>query len=194
MDTTDTDNIDRADMFSLKRGQISALNSLMDRHSSSVFGFLYRMLGNEEDANDLAQETFVRVYQACQSFDTAQKFTTWLFTIAANLARNQIRWRSRHPNVSLDAETDSDTLGLSDILPSDATTPQQAAEEAERNETVRRAVQLLPEEMREAIVLCEWEDMTVAEAAAVLNTTPKAVESRLYRARKLLSEKLKRWL
>ena len=194
MDTTDTDNIDRADMFSLKRGQISALNSLMDRHSSSVFGFLYRMLGNEEDANDLAQETFVRVYQACQSFDTAQKFTTWLFTIAANLARNQIRWRSRHPNVSLDAETDSDTLGLSDILPSDATTPQQAAEEAERNATVRRAVQLLPEEMREAIVLCEWEDMTVAEAAAVLNTTPKAVESRLYRARKLLSEKLKRWL
>jgi RNA polymerase sigma-70 factor (ECF subfamily) len=73
-------------------------------------------------------------------------------------------------------------------------TPAQTAEASERAEAVRAAVQRLPDDLREAVVLCEWEDLAVAEAAAVLNTTPKAVESRLYRARQLLRERLKKWL
>ncbi len=194
MDTIDSDTLDRMDMASLKRGHAAALNSLMERHASSVYYFLFRMLSNEEDANDIAQETFIRVYQSCQSFDTSQKLTTWLFTIAANLARNHIRWRTRHSNVSLDKEGESDEQSLLETLPSSMATPHQEAVSAERVAAVRSAVQSLPEEMREAIMLCEWEDLAVAEAATVLNTTPKAVESRLYRARKLLSEKLKRWL
>ncbi|MCX6904471.1 MAG: sigma-70 family RNA polymerase sigma factor [Verrucomicrobia bacterium] len=194
MEPTDTDALDRGDMASLVGGHDAALNDLMDRHATALFPFLCRMLANEEDANDLAQETFVRVYRARESYEPGQKFSTWLFTIAANLARNQLRWRSRHPNVSLDAESETTGQTLGDTLPAASATPHQSTDAAERAEAVRAAVQTLPEDMREAIVLCEWEDMAVAEAAKVLQSTPKAVESRLYRARQLLRDKLKKWL
>ena len=194
MDTTDSDVLDRADMARLVSGHDAALNDLMDRHATAVFHFLCRMLGNEDDANDLAQETFVRVFRARESYQPEQRFSTWLFTIAANLARNQLRWRSRHPNVSLDAESDSTEQTLGDTLPANSATPLQHADAAERAAAVRAAVQSLPDDLREAIVLCEWEDLAVAEAAAVLQSTPKAVESRLYRARQLLREKLKKWM
>lgn len=194
MDTANTEALDRADMARLVGGHDAALNDLMDRHAPAVFRFLCRMLGNEDDANDLAQETFVRVYRARESYRPEQKFSTWLFTIAGNLARNQFRWRSRHPNVSLDAESETTEQTLGDTLPSGIATPHQATVATERAEAVRAAVQNLPDDMREAIVLCEWEEMAVAEAAAVLQSTPKAVESRLYRARNLLRERLKAWL
>jgi RNA polymerase sigma-70 factor (ECF subfamily) len=194
MDTGDTDALDRADMHSLAGGHDAALDDLMARHATAVFHFLCRMLGNEDDADDLAQETFVRVYRARDSYKPGQKFSTWLFTIAGNLARNLLRWRSRHPNVSLDTQSDTTGQTLGETLPAATATPHQSAEAAERAEAVRAAVQALPEDMREAIILCEWEDMALAEAAVVLNTTPKAVESRLYRARQLLRERLQKWL
>ena len=194
MDTADTQALDRADMARLVGGHAAALNDLMDRHALAVFRFLCRMLGNQDDANDLAQDTFVRVYRARASYKPEQKFSTWLFTIAGNLARNQFRWRSRHPNVSLDAESESTDQSLGDTLQSGIATPHQATVAAERSKAVRAAVQALPDDLREAIVLCEWDDMSLAEAADVLQTTPKAVESRLYRARQLLREKLKHWL
>jgi len=83
-----SDARDRADMERLAAGQDAALNDLMERHATRLFHFLCRMVGNEDDANDLAQETFVRVFRARASFRTGEKFSTWLFTIAANLARN----------------------------------------------------------------------------------------------------------
>ena len=194
MDSANHDAPDRADMARLTGGHDAALNDLMDRHAVTVFRFLCRMLGNEEDANDLAQETFVRVYRARASYRPEQTFSTWRFTIAANLARNQLRWRSRHRNVSLDAESATREQTLGESLPAATPTPDQSTEAAERAEAVRAAVQALPEDLREAVVLCEWEDLPVAEAAAVLHTTSKAVESRLYRARQQLRERLKRWL
>lgn len=166
----------------------------MERHATNVFRFLYRMLANEDDANDLAQETFVRVFQHRASFRTEQKFSTWLYTIAANLGRNHYRWRSRHPNVSLDAESGTSEQSLGEVLPADDPAPSEAVEATERAAAVRAAVHDLPEDLREAILLCEWEELSMAEAAVILKTTPKAVESRLYRARQALREKLKKWL
>ena len=194
MDTVDTEALDRADMAKLASGHDAALNDLMERHAPGVFHFLCRMLGNEEDANDLAQDTFVRVYRARDSYNSEHKFITWLLTIAANLARNHHRWRARHPSISLDAESETTEQTLGDTLPAATTDPNQAAEAAERAKAVRAAVQALPDDMREAIILCEWEALPVAEAATVLQSTPKAVESRLYRARNLLREQLKKWL
>jgi RNA polymerase sigma-70 factor (ECF subfamily) len=185
---------DRADMERLAAGQDAALNDLMERHASPVFHFLCRMVGNEDDANDLAQETFVRVFRARASFRTSEKFSTWLFTIAANLARNHFRWRSRHPNVSLEAETGEAEQTLGSTLTANDPAPNEQALAAERAAAVRAAVGKLPEDLREAIVLCEWEELSVADAAKILETTPKAVESRLYRARQILRERLKSWL
>jgi RNA polymerase sigma-70 factor (ECF subfamily) len=188
------DALDRADMERLAAGQDTALNDLMERHATPVFHFLCRMVGNEDDANDLAQETFVRVFRARASFRPNEKFSTWLFTIAANLARNHFRWRSRHPNVSLEAETGETEQTLGGTLPANDPAPNEQALATERAAAVRDAVGKLPEDLREAVVLCEWEECSMAEAAAILETTPKAVESRLYRARQMLREKLKSWL
>jgi RNA polymerase sigma-70 factor (ECF subfamily) len=188
------DACDRADMEKLQAGHDAALNDLMARHATPVFHFLCRMVGNEDDANDLAQETFVRVFKSSASFRAEQKFSTWLFTIAANLARNHFRWRSRHPNISLDAENAETEQTLGSTLPSNTASPKEAALAGERAAAVRAAVKNLPEDLREAIVLCEWEERSVVEAATILEATPKAVESRLYRARGILRERLKSWL
>ena len=193
-DAQPADARDRADMERLAAGQDAALNDLMERHAAPVFHFLCRMMGNEDDASDLAQETFARVFRARASFRPDEKFSTWLFTIAANLARNHFRWRSRHPNISLEAETGEAGQTLGGTLPANDPAPDESALTAERAEAVRLAVGKLPEDLREAIVLCEWEECSVAEAAAILETTPKAVESRLYRARQVLRERLNAWL
>ncbi len=181
-------------MERLIAGQETALNDLMERHATPVFHFLCRMVGNEDDANDLAQETFVRVFKSRDSFRKSGKFSAWLFTIAANLARNHFRWRARHPAISLETEYAETERTLGSTLPSDAPAPNEQALATERTEAIRAAVGRLPEDLREAIVLCEWEELSVAEAATVLETTPKAVELRLYRARQLLRERLKGWL
>jgi RNA polymerase sigma-70 factor (ECF subfamily) len=183
-------DLDRADMRRLAAGQSAALNDLMSRHAQPLFGFLFRMLGNEDDANDVAQEAFVRVYQHAGSFKPEARFNTWLFTIAGNLARNHYRWRSRHPALSLDAPNDATGSSIGETIPCARPAPDQAAASADRVRAVRAAVDALPPELREAIILCEWEDNSVSAAAAILQVKPKAVENRLYRARNLLREKL----
>lgn len=194
-DTSELDTRDREDMVRLIAGHDTALNELMERHATPLFHFLCRMLGNEDDANDLAQESFVRVFRAKASFRTSAKFSTWLYTIAANLARNQLRWRSRHPNVSLDAPAvDNPEQTLATTLPDGAPAPGEQALTAERAAAVRRAVNGLPEDLREAVVLCEWEELSMADAATIAGCTAKAIESRLYRARQLLREQLKQWI
>ena len=192
IEASDAEQRDRADMARLAAGEDAALNDIMERHGKPVFHFLCRMLANEDDANDLAQETFVRVYRSKNQFRSGAKFTTWLYTIAANLARNHFRWRSRHPNVPLESENDEPSPA--DHLASSGLPPNEANLHAERNAAVQSAVSGLPPDLREAIVLCEWEEHAVAEAAIILKSTPKAVESRLYRARQILRTKLKQWL
>jgi RNA polymerase sigma factor (sigma-70 family) len=193
METIDTAEQDRADMQALATGHEAALNALMERHAGPVFQFLFRMLSDEDDAHDLAQETFVRVYRYRERYDGG-KFTTWLYTIAGNLARSEYRRRSRHPNLSLETENSSEGQTLGETIRSSDPSPGECADSSERHRVVREAVTALPDDLREALVLCEWEDMSIADAASVLNTTKKAVESRLYRARQLLRDKLKKWL
>jgi RNA polymerase sigma-70 factor (ECF subfamily) len=193
METIDTAEQDRADMERLADGHDAALNALMERHAGPVYQLLFRMLNDKEDANDLAQETFTRVYRHRERYDGG-KFTTWLYTIASNLARNEYRRRGRHPNVPLDAEFGEEGKTFAETLKSNAAEPNEEAESAERHLAVRGAVEKLPTELKEVVVLCEWEEMSAADAASVLNTTRRAVESRLYRARQRLREGLAKWL
>src|SRR5882762_5802656 len=103
-------------MIRLASGHDGALNDLMERHSEKLFHYLIRCLQNEEDAADLAQETFVRVYQNRAKFRPDAKFSTWLYTIASNLVKTRYRFRSRHPEVSLDADKDQIGHGIRDSL------------------------------------------------------------------------------
>lgn len=197
MPTTDADaaeTADIADMAGLCAGEDLALNRLMDRHRENVFRFLTRMLQDESEAMDLAQESFVRVYLNRAKFNPRHRFSTWLYTIASNLARDRIRWLGRHKTVSMDAPIATGQEGsetsLGEALPEGKMGPSERLEQLERVEQIKRGLAEIPEELRTPLVLVEYEDLSQAEIATILNCSPKAVENRLYRARKLLREKL----
>jgi RNA polymerase sigma-70 factor (ECF subfamily) len=194
MTTATGDEQDQQDMARLAAGHDAALNDLMARHSHRLFCYLVRILGNESEADDLAQETFVRVYFHRARFRPAAKFSTWLFSIATNLARDRLRWRARHPAVSITAEEPDSERGLEHALPADSPTPAETLESAERSAAVRRAVAELPEELRLPLLLAEYEGQSHAEIAAVLDCSTKAVEMRIYRARQQLRARLDKWL
>ena len=176
--------------FYVRWGHEAALNDLMERHGGKLFHYLVRCLNDEHDAADLAQETFVNLYQSRARFDAGQKFSTWLYTIAGNLVKDRYRWRSRHPQVSLDADNDSTGESFRDALPQDGPTPTDDAQRQERAEAVRRAVATLPEELRQPLILAEYEERSHAEIGAILGCTAKAVETRIYRARQQLRASL----
>lgn len=173
-------------MAQLAGGHETALNNLMARHAEKLFHYLIRSLQDQDDAADLAQETFVRVFQNRAKFDPSQKFATWLYAIASNLVRDRYRWRSRHPQVSLDAENGQTEATLKDRLPAVECPPDQRLQTEERADAVRKAVAALPEELRQPLVLAVYQGMPQAEIAAILKCSIKAVETRIYRARQQL--------
>ena len=185
-----TDDQDRADMARLVTGHDAALNDLMERHAEKLFHYLVRSLQNEEDAADLAQETFVRVYQNRAKFDANHRFSTWLYVIATNLVKSRYRYRTRHPQVSLDAENEATGESFRESVPEHNPTPSESLQGEERAEAIRKAVGQLPAELREPLILSEYEELSHAEIGAILACTPKAVETRIYRARKKLREEL----
>ncbi len=177
-------------MALLTGGHGPALNELMDRHGPRLFAYLLRSLQSEEDAADLAQETFVRVYQNRAKFRPAQKFTTWLYAIASNLVRDRYRWRLRHPQTSLETEADAPAAGLKENLRAPEPLPDETLQTGERAEAVRKAVAELPEELRAPLILSVYEELPQAEIAGILNCSVKAVEMRIYRARQQLRASL----
>lgn len=189
-----SDAQDAQDMARLAAGHDAALNELMERHGAKLFHYLIRCLQDQEEAADLAQETFVRVYQHRARFDSGRNFSTWLYTIATNLARDRHRWRARHPQVSLEAEDGDTGTGLGTRLPHPGAGPEEALESAERAAVVRDAVAALPEELRTPLLLAEYEDKPQSEIAQILSCSVKAVETRIYRARKQLRTALAAWL
>ena len=194
MNTPNPDEQDVQEMNRLAAGHDAALNELMERHGERLFHYLVRSLQNEDDAADLAQETFVKVYQSRTRFDPSQKFSTWLYAIASNLVRDRYRWRSRHPQVSLDAENDATGDSFRDSLPGSGPSPNESVQVEERAEAVRVAVAALPEELRQPLILAEYEERSHAEIGGILGCTAKAVETRIYRARQQLRASLGRLL
>ena len=181
---------DRADMARLTSGDEGAFSELMDRHSEKLFHYLIRCLQDSEEAADLAQETFVRVYQNRHKFDARQSFSTWLYSIATNLVRDRYRWRMRHPQVSLDRAPDGSEVDFREQLSGAGPLPDESLQSMELAEAVRKAVAALPEELRTPLILAEYEEKSQAEIATILNCSVKAVETRIYRARKLLRDAL----
>ena len=194
MNALSSDEQDALDMTRLVEGHDAALNDLMERHGPKLFHYLVRCLQNEEDAADLAQETFVRVYQNRTKFRRSAKFTTWLYAIAANLVKTRYRFRSRHPEVSLDADNQQTGHAFRDSLPGRVPTPSDCVQADERAEAVRRAVAELPTELRTPLILAEYEECSQAEIGEILGCTAKAVETRIYRARQQLRVALDKFL
>ncbi len=165
-----------------------AFNELMIRWEVKVKRYLARVLQNRAEAEDLAQEAFVRVYEHRDRYRDGARFSAWLYAIAANLARNRLRWWSRRPSVALDSWSPD---GMQP--PIEIADPRAGAGVVERRERVRvvgEAVAALPIKLREVVVLCEFENLSQAEAAEALGTSVKGIETRLYRARAALRASL----
>ena len=189
MDSPTTDAQDQAAMERLNAGQDAALDELMGRYGEPVFRYLLRLLRNETEASDAAQESFVRVYLHRASFNPRHKFSTWLYTIATNLARDLRRHQARHPQVSMDNPREEGG-DFRETLPEGTPNPSEAAQSAEQADAVRRAVAALPEELRAPLVLAVYEEKSHAEIAEILECSAKSVEMRIYRARGQLRQAL----
>jgi RNA polymerase sigma-70 factor (ECF subfamily) len=160
----------------IQSGDDSAFDELMGRYKRPVVNFIFRILGNADDADDVAQEVFVRVYQKLDTYRPATKFTTWLFALARNAAIDRLRWRKRHPTEPIDPESP---------LPAATDTAEEVGAR-EIGALIAAAVGELPEDQRTVLVLSEYQGMSHAEIAAVMRCSEKSVESRLYRAKQTL--------
>ena len=180
-------------MLRLKNGEDRVLNELMGRWQQPLVSFIYRYIGQEAEALDLAQETFVRVYQTRHRYTVKGKFSTWLFAIAANLSRNYLRWRHRRggsASEGWDVRGERAPAELAESVQSEDDSPDRAAMRSESISLIKEAVNQLPHDLKTVILLYEYQDLSYEEIASVLGCSTKAVEMKLYRTRKLLRETL----
>lgn len=175
-------------MRRVQTGDEAALGALMQRWELPVKSVIGRIVLNASEAEELAQETFVRLWQQRARYRPDASFRPWILAIAVNLARNRLRWWKRRPVVALEDWTE---------VPAEsgpvAEGETRRLDRAERATAVSDAIARLPTDLREAIVLFEYEQMTYAEIAETVETSSKAVENRIARAREKLRSALKSW-
>ena len=176
-------------MRRLQTGDEAALAPLMQHWEIPVKRFIFRLVGNTAESEDLAQEVFLRVFTKRHTYRVGAKFSTWCFSIAANQAKNRLRWWHHRPMLSLNAWTKSGG-DLADESPAGAPAPNEAVRR-ELIAAVQTAIATLPLDQRTALVLFEYEGQAVTDIAETLGCTPKAVENRLYRARQQLKQTLR---
>jgi len=184
-------------MLEVRDGSASAFEELVLRYQSRIIAVLEHLVGNRDQAEDLAQEVFLRVYRARHTYEPSAKFATWLFRIVNNVAMNALRSRARRreqtvpfrPGDSQHFEALDDAIQV----PS-GQIPARRLDKLEMREVVRLAMESLNERQRMAVLLCKFEGMSYADIAAAMKLSPKAVKSLLSRARAKLREILEPYL
>ena len=172
-------------MIAVRDDVPGAFEELVGAYQHRLINVMQHLVGRTDEAEDLAQEVFLRVYRARKKYRARCKFSTWLFTIANNLGLNWIRSRQRKPVVSLAAQ-DSGPLGprpAEHLVPARDPSPSGGLQRQELAAAVRQALEGLNERQRMAVMLNKFEDMNYAEIADVMGMTVKAVKSLLSRAR-----------
>lgn len=162
-------------------GDQAAFGQLMHRYAGAVYNLAYRMLGNAQDAEDAAQEIFLRAYTRLESFDPSRRFSTWLLSIGSNYCIDRLR-RRRFAWLTLD--------DVAYTLPSRERGPERNALEREQQDRVQAALRRLPDHYRLVLVLRYWYDMSYDEIAQVTGLTESALKTRLHRARHMMAEAL----
>ena len=173
-----------------KRGDLSAFNELVLRYEKQVYNLAYRLTGNYDDANDVASDTFLRVFNSIGKFRGDSAFSTWLYRIVTNVYLDARKRRTAHPHCSLEEclEVDDGALVREIEDPSDG--PEHRVEEAERHAALLAAINELPDFQRVIIVLYHIQEMPYDEIADILGMPLGTVKSRLNRARRALRDKL----
>ena len=184
-------NSDVSAMKRLAEGDSSALEELIERHKRKVLNVAYRYTGDAVMAEDLAQEAFIRVYQACRRYKPTAKFSTWLYRIVTNLCLSSLRKRQVRKAFSLDTSLETEEGDFQTNrsgVQEDA--PGERLDREEMADVVRRAVENLPENQRIAVILNRYTGLGYQEVAKSMKLSPMAVKSLLNRARNNLREKL----
>lgn len=173
-------------MLAFQKGDEQAFAALVERFQGIVIATIYRYVGDRPEAEDLAQDVFIRVYNARKNYTPQAKFSTWLFRIVTNMCLNEIRDRGRHKILSL--APDEVLRQHPDRGPSDG--PAHALAQAELHAQIRAAIDALPESQRLAIVYDKYQDLSYEEIAERMELTTMAVKSLLSRARENLRKRL----
>jgi RNA polymerase sigma-70 factor (ECF subfamily) len=182
-------------MLLVKAGDLAAFEQLVEIHQHRVVGTVAKMLSDDTEAEDVAQQVFVRVWRSAARYEPTAKFTTWLFTITRNLVFNELRRRKRHATMSLDESRDSEEDSpRHQIADTGVKVPDTSMLDDEMMAAIHRAIDELPETQRMAIVLRRYEETPYEDIARILNLSVPAVKSLLFRARTELREKLKQYL
>ena len=173
------------------QGDTNAFEERVELHQSSVIGTVAKMLGSANDAHDIAQQVFVRVWKASGKYQPTAKFTTWLFTITRNLVFNESRKRQRRSEVSIEEREDDYHLEEKD---NSTIAPDESLLTIELEVAIDKAIEELPENQRLAVVLRRYEELPYEEIGEVLDISVSAVKSLLFRARTQLKENLQQYL
>jgi RNA polymerase sigma-70 factor (ECF subfamily) len=172
------------------KGDQDAFADIVEIYSNSIFQLGYRMLGNRHEAEDIAQEAFIRAYVNIKSFNQDLKFSTWLFRIATNLCIDRIR--KKKPDYYLDAEVSgTDGLTMYSQLSSNSPLPENELESLELHETVQKEILRLPEKYRSVIVLKYMEELSLNEISEILDMPLGTVKTRIHRGREALRQQLR---
>lgn len=171
-------------------GDNDAFGLLVEKYQTKVYNLALRMSGSEDDAFDLAQESFIRAWRSLGSFQFESSFSTWLFRLSSNICLDYIRARKRRAAVSLTVLGEEDDAETQLDLPDPSMTPEEAVLAAEEKELLVRALNSLPADQRQIITLRAINDLSYTEIAEILGIQEGTVKSRLSRARAMLRNKL----
>ncbi|WP_435894806.1 RNA polymerase sigma factor [Oceaniferula spumae] len=190
-DTSSDNDIDVALMLRVGKRDEQAFEELIHRHQSAVIGTVAKMLGNASEAEDIAQQVFIRLWKSAPRYTPKAKFTTFMFTIARNLVFNESRRKSRKKEYSMDERESEFHLQTPD---SQTASPDEGMLQNELQAAVDKAIHDLPEKQRMAVILRRYENMPYDEIGRVLELSVPAVKSQLFRARNALRDSLQSYL
>lgn len=181
-------------MVAYQQGGQAGFDELVGRYYQEVYAFLARFVGDRALAEDICQEAFLQIHLSADRFDPAQRFRPWLFTVAANKARDRMRRLKRRPAASLDATVggDEDSASFADLMTSADPGPLNELSDGERREMVREVVEGLSDSFREALVLCYFHHFSYQEIADMLDVPIGTVKSRIHGAVNQFAERWKR--
>lgn len=172
------------------KGDQNAFGEVVDIYKDRVYMICYRMLGNRHEAEDMAQEAFIRAYVNIHRFNINMKFSTWLFRIATNVCIDRIR--KKKPDYYLDAEVSgTDGLTMYSQIAVDGALPQDELESLELHETIQKEILQLPDKYRSVIVLRYLEELSLKEISEVLDIPLGTVKTRVHRGREALRRQLR---
>ncbi|HYF93892.1 MAG TPA: sigma-70 family RNA polymerase sigma factor [Symbiobacteriaceae bacterium] len=176
--------------FEAQQGNTQAFADLVDRHKGRVYRTLFQVVGSDQDAQDLAQEVFLKVYRSLAGYRGDAAFTTWLHRLTLNLAFDWLRARKRRPlQVPLEPPPDPDERPVRE-LPSTEEGPEDLALRRDRHRQLHKAIQELPQDYREVVLLHHFHHLSYQQIAERLDSPVRTIETRLYRARLLLKKVL----